>query len=173
MLGAQREEKVPVAVGIAYSVFAQNRHTRAIVRATSSIKFTHDDCFVACTDGMQDIRRGSSEFGSCYINPRFNPQTLGETGNRPMSLRTELPCHSRLLLSVDRGIARKEYHNSSVRGQDEGRLRPFWFSRRHCVRQRSAIFVLSEFRSFVESNRITHITSIRSYLTQIGKPREQ
>ena len=61
-------------------------------------------------------------------------------GNRPISLRrTELPCHSRLLLSVDRSIAHKEYHNSSVRGQDEGRLR---FSRRNCVRQRSAICVV-------------------------------
>ena len=33
--------------------------------------------------------------------------------------RAELPCHSRLLLPVDRGTERKEYHNSSVRGQDE------------------------------------------------------
>ena len=57
MPGAQREEKVPVAVRIAYSVFAQNRHPRAIVTANSSIKVTHDDFFVACTDGVQYIRQ--------------------------------------------------------------------------------------------------------------------
>ena len=70
----------------------------------------------------------------------------------------ELPCHGRLLLSVDRGVARKEYNNSSVRGQDEGRLRPFRFSGRNCV-DNGPQFASSEFRSFVESNRITHITS--------------
>ena len=57
MLGAQREAKVPVVVGIAYSVFAQNRHPRDIVTANSSIKVTHDDCFVACRDGVQYIRQ--------------------------------------------------------------------------------------------------------------------
>ena len=41
MLGAQRKEKVPIAVGIAYSVFAQNRHPRVVVTANSSIKVTH------------------------------------------------------------------------------------------------------------------------------------
>ena len=51
------EEKIPVAVGIAYSVFAQNRHPRAIVTANSGIRVTHDDCFVACTDGVQYIRQ--------------------------------------------------------------------------------------------------------------------
>ena len=57
MLGAQREENVPVAVGIAYSVFAQNRHPRAIVTAKSSFKVIHGDCFVACTEGVQYIRQ--------------------------------------------------------------------------------------------------------------------
>ena len=53
MLGAQREDKVPDAVGIAYSVFVQNRHPRVVGTATSDIKVTHDYCFVPCTDGVQ------------------------------------------------------------------------------------------------------------------------
>ena len=76
-----------------------------------------------------------------------------------MSLRrSELPCHGRLQRSEDCGVARKEYNNSSVRCQDEGRLRRFGFPE-EIVSDNGPQFASSEFRSFVESNRITHITS--------------
>ena len=34
-----------------------DRHPRVVVTANSSIKVTHDDCFAACTDGVQYIRQ--------------------------------------------------------------------------------------------------------------------
>ena len=58
-----------------------------------------------------------------------------------MSLRwLELPCHGRLLLQVDRGVALKSTTTAAC-VSNEGRLRPFRFSRRNSARQRIAICV--------------------------------
>ena len=110
MLGAKRKEKVPIAVGIAYSVFAQNRHPRVVVTANSSIKVTHDDCFVACTDGVQYIRQLLLESILCcfgmlhcwciYVLMRCKYRFL-PIGNRSVIMRSECPIGNSVSLMSD------------------------------------------------------------------------
>ena len=81
------------------------------------------------------------------------------------------------LVTVDyysggRGVARKEYHNSSVRGLDKGHIRPFRFFRRNRVRQLSAICVVG-IPTILSRATGSHIQrQIRSYLTRMEKTRE-
>ena len=119
-----------------YEVPRANQNLGLVARDNQR-RQAHSGCMWTLSNIQTESAQGT------VVDDTSSLATLGETGNRPMSLRrSELPCHGRLLLSVDRGVARKEYNNSSVLGQDEGRLRPFRFSGRNCVWQRSAICVV-------------------------------
>ena len=124
--------------------FAHSRHYE-VPRANQNLGLVDRDnqrrqAHSGCMWTLSNIQTESAQ--GTVVDDASSLATLGETANRPMSLRgPELPCHGRLLLSVDRGVARKKCNDISVRGQDEGRHRPFRFSGRNCVWQRSAICV--------------------------------